>query len=66
MVRKWYNSYRRTFPPKHPVLRRKHFELRLEDLTTTIVDSCSKQSSRAERVLAESDRAMESARNAMR
>lgn len=54
------------FPPRHPTLRRKHFERRLEKLTAALVQSCSEQSSGAECVLAESDRAVESARNAMR
>lgn len=66
MVRKWYQSVREKIPPKHPALRRKHFERRLEKLTERVVLSCDQRSSGADSILAESDRVLEQARQAMR
>ena len=66
MVRKWYQSVRETTPPQHPALRKKHFERRLERLTERVVKSCDQCSSGADSVLAESDRALQQARNAIR
>ena len=65
-MRKWYQSLREVVPPQHPALRRKHFERRLERLTERVVKSCDQRSDRADCVLAESDRALEQARQAMR
>ncbi len=66
MVRKWYESVREAIPPQHPALRRKHFERRLQRLTERVVKSCDKRSNQADCVLAESDRAIEQARQATR
>ena len=65
-MRKWYQSLRETIPPQHPALRRKQFEHRLQRLTERVVKSCDQRSSRADSVLAESDRALEKARHAFR
>ena len=65
-VRKWYASHQQKNPPKHPLLRRRHYQDKLSRLTAHMIQSCDQTGMGAESVMAEADLAIAEARHAMR